>query len=674
WAAGARAASAPAAPAPAAPGTRLTLPVLRHTVDVLVLGGGTSGAAAAIGAARRGCGTLLADMNPGPGGTGTVGGVDSYWFGRRGAFNTEVAAWVAEEHGWLGVKGNKWNIEAKMLAWLKGLQQAGATTMLHTVLADVHTDAAGQVTGALLATPECLIEVNAAATVDATGDGDVAVAAGAPYVYGSDREGATMWYSLSPQVRPGVPKNNFTSTVNVGDPFDYTRAILSGRRRFPGHDHGPYIAPRETRHIIGDVRITLTDILTMRRWPDAINVHFSNHDIKGQNTSDWLRMGLIPPNFEIEIPYRAVVPQRVDGLLVTGKAISATHDSLPPLRMQADLENLGYVCGTAAALSARRGITPRNLPLTDLQTLLSAEGFLPPGITTRTLQPAKAPTTAEMQAWIDSLDDTVPLYTYGEVEMDDIRRTPIPIVQICTAGPDIIPQLRAAAGDPAHKGRLHAARALAWYGDRAATPVLLAAIEPHLAGDELPPRTAHIRYTQASPDHGAMPELAYLLHSLAMVRDPAAIPVLMRAAERLKPTAAKFADQMSGIFHYVDAICDIAERLGDPGCLPALRRLHEEPLLHGKATTEVVQPDFFQERMAYLEVTIARAMARCGDKAGLAILIDYLSDSRRMLVEHAHRELTAITQQPLPPGAEPWHNWLATAPPLTPTPWAGPDQ
>lgn len=39
----------------------------------------------------------------------------------------------------------------------------------------------------------------------------------------------------------------------------------------------------------------------------------------------------------------------------------------------------------------------------------------------------------------------------------------------------------------------------------------------------------YIRYTQASPDHGAMPDLAYLLHSLAMVRDPAAIPVLMEA-------------------------------------------------------------------------------------------------------------------------------------------------
>ncbi|HYF94114.1 MAG TPA: hypothetical protein VD969_18005 [Symbiobacteriaceae bacterium] len=39
-------------------------------------------------------------------------------------------------------------------------------------------------------------------------------------------------------------------------------------------------------------------------------------------------MGLIPPNYEAEIPYRAVVPRRVDGLLVTGKAITGL--ALPP--------------------------------------------------------------------------------------------------------------------------------------------------------------------------------------------------------------------------------------------------------------------------------------------------------------------------------------------------------
>jgi len=652
-----------------------TLPVIRRTVDVLVIGGGTSGAAAAVGAARHGAVTLVADMNPAPGGTGTLGGVDSYWFGRRTGFNQEVSARVAEQHDQTGCQGNKWNTEAKALAWLDLLRGAGAELLLNTVLMDVLADrqpGPRRVTGARLAAPDCLVEVTARVTVDATGDGDAAVLAGAEAVYGSDREGATMWYSLAPQPRPGVFQNNFTSAVDVGDPFDYTRAILSGRRRMPGHDHGPYVAPRESRHVLGDVRLTLTDILTLRRWPDVISLHFSNHDIKGHNTSDWLRLGLLPPNLEIEIPYRALLPVGVEGLLVTGKAISATHDALPPIRMQADLENLGYATGTAAALAARSGVALRALPVHELQATLVAEGLLPASLAARELEADRPPTTEEMQGWIDSLNDAEPLFLCGEMEMDEVRRTPIPFVQICTAGPAVVPLLRAALERPDHPGRLHIARALAWYGDQAATPVLLEAIAPHLAGDVLPPRTVHIRYTQASPDHGAMPELAYLLHALAMVRDRRAIPVLMRVVERIHPTEERFRDPMSGVFHYVDAACDIAERLGDPQCVPALRRLHQEPLFHNRVTTAPVTPDFFAERAAFLELTICRALARCGAPEGLEVLVQYLCDSRRPLVRHAHQELVRLSGRALPPDPDVWRGWLALVRHWRPRPWCPP--
>ena len=66
----------------------VTIPVHR-AVDVLVAGGGSSGATAAITAAREGIHTVLLDMNPGPGGTGTYGGVDSYWYGTPRRFRRQ---------------------------------------------------------------------------------------------------------------------------------------------------------------------------------------------------------------------------------------------------------------------------------------------------------------------------------------------------------------------------------------------------------------------------------------------------------------------------------------------------------------------------------------------------------------------------------------------------------
>ncbi len=657
-----------AEPAPAA---SMPFPQETRTVNVLVIGGGTSGASASIGAARGGASTLLVEMSPGLGGAGTLGGVDSYWFGRKGGFNQEVSRWVAEQHAWMKHQGGRWNIEGKMIALLGAVREAGVEVLLESILVEVRRTPAGRVTGALIATPEGLIEVQAKVTIDATGDGDVAVQAGAPYIYGSDREGVTMWYSMIPYLRPGLTKNNWTSTVNVGDPHDYTRAILSQRRRIIGHDHGPYVAPRESRHIPGAVRITLTDILTMRRWPDVINIHFSNHDVKGHNTSDWLNMGLIPPNLEVEIPYRAIVPLQVDGLLVAGKAFSATHDALPPIRMQADLENLGFVCGTAAAMCGARGTVPRELPVADLQAELVKAGILPEEIISRQLPSERELSPAEMRRWIEALDDKDKLFLYGEMEMDEVRREPIPIVMVCTAGLAIIPYLKEELARPDSPRRLHVARALAWYGDQAATPVLLAEIQRHLTGDVLPYRVDHIRYSLAAPDHGAMPELAFLLHSLAMVRDERAIPALMEVAERLHPTQERFLEHHSGVFYYVDAVCDIAERLGHLGCVPALQKLANYELFRDKMTESVMQPDYFEERKAHLEITIARALARCGEISGVHTLARYLRDSRKMLAYHAHRELKAITGQDLPADHGAWAAWAGNLTHIPCKPWTG---
>src|SRR5690606_16141867 len=142
----------------------------------------------------------------------------------------------------------------------------------------------GVVKGVVVATRFGPLALLAEVVIDATGDGDVAVSAGARSVYGSERDHVTMWYSLAQFALPGRTRNNFTSTVNVGDPKDYTRAILAGRRRkregADNHDHGIYVAPRETRHVLGDVTLTLTDQLLKRCWPDTVNLAFSNNDVK----------------------------------------------------------------------------------------------------------------------------------------------------------------------------------------------------------------------------------------------------------------------------------------------------------------------------------------------------------------------------------------------------------
>ncbi len=133
----------------------------------------------------------------------------------------------------------------------------------------------------------------------------------------------------------------------------------------------------------------LTDQLLQRRWPDVVNVHFSNHDVKGASGAPWVNVGLIPPNLEIESPYRMLLPRGLEGIHVAGKAISGTHDALPAIRMQSDLENLGAVAALAAATAARAGTTPRAIDVKALQARLAREGLVPADAPTRTLAPIR---------------------------------------------------------------------------------------------------------------------------------------------------------------------------------------------------------------------------------------------------------------------------------------------
>jgi hypothetical protein len=190
-------------------------------------------------------------------------------------------------------------------------------------------------------------------------------------------------------------------------------------------------------------------------------------------------------------------------------------------------------------------------------------------------------------------------------------------------------------------------------------------------GEGLPPR-ASIRHSQPSPDQGAMPDVVYLVHSLGMARDARALPVWDRIVVLLaEATSEALREKDSGVFDYVDAVCIGAERLGSPEAVPVLERLHSYAPFSMQHVTAGFQPDYFEERQAYLELIIGRALARCGSKKGIAILIDYLDDARAMLAEHAHSELSAIAAHDLGKDVQAWQAW-SEGRAFGPVPWLEP--
>ena len=55
------------------------------------------------------------------------------------------------------------------------------------------------------------------------------------------------------------------------------------------------------------------------------------------------------------MPYRSLIPEKLDGIAVAGIGISVHRDALPLLRMQPEVQNAGYAAGVAAAMACRSG-------------------------------------------------------------------------------------------------------------------------------------------------------------------------------------------------------------------------------------------------------------------------------------------------------------------------------
>jgi flavin-dependent dehydrogenase len=619
------------------PGRNSLVPV-KMTSAVLVAGGGTSGAVAAAASAAAGAATVLLDMNIGLGGTGTLGGVDSYWFGRRVGFTAELDQRYAGKEAVFGKPNDgKWNIEARMQALLEWNSEKGVDVFLDCTVAGTVTD--GKIVkGVLAATPDGLQSFLATATVDATGDGDVAAHAGAEFTYGTVRDGFPMWYSLGLLEEPGKPQNNFTSTVDVGNSSDYTRAILAGRRRGSGHDHAFYLAPRESRHVRGDLVCDIESLLLLRKHPDTVCIGFSNCDIKGMSSSDHVAWGILPPNSEFEIPLGALLPASLEGLIVAGKAYSCTHDFLATARMQADLQNLGGAAGLAAALAVKQDGFFRRVNVRELQDQLIAQGALPGNFHSRPFH-SPVPLQPEVHQIVSALTGKEPLFI--DEGFSPAIREPLVVARLMAleypAISVLFEEFRKTSGE---KKRL-LARLIAWHGGNDGNEYLASTIKTWLAGDTLPPIERNFEWAGTPPDHGVMPEPCYILRAMGMTYDYGVIPLLQMVADRLSPSTDDFADRKKGIFSYVETVCAVAERLGCPEAIAPLERLRSIPSLQGLSSTGF-EPDFYLERRAYLELCIGRALARCGSVEGVRILESYLKDSRSILAKHARSELAVV--------------------------------
>jgi hypothetical protein len=78
----------------------------------------------------------------------------------------------------------------------------------------------------------------------------------------------------------------------------------------------------------------------------------------------------------LRVPYRSLVPAKMDGLLAAGRCISSDDGVIHSIRLIPPCMMTGEAAGVAAALCADRNIEPRDLPASDLREKLEAGGVI----------------------------------------------------------------------------------------------------------------------------------------------------------------------------------------------------------------------------------------------------------------------------------------------------------
>jgi hypothetical protein len=155
---------------------------IKSEVDVLVIGGGPAGFSAAILSARQGAKTMLIEQAGDVGGVATTG-LMSHWTGKTiGGFYEEILERSKDTERQII------NPEKLKAVMLKMLEEAGVMLQLYTFASDAILEN-DTIKGVIIESKSGRQAILSKIVIDASGDGDIAAKAGAPFYKGREEDG-----------------------------------------------------------------------------------------------------------------------------------------------------------------------------------------------------------------------------------------------------------------------------------------------------------------------------------------------------------------------------------------------------------------------------------------------------------------------------------------------------
>lgn len=600
-----------------------SIPVIGE-YDVVVVGGGTGGAPAAVSAAQAGVKTLVVEYQHGLGGIATVGLIPTYYCGNLSGFTAEIDNGVKS----IGEKACPpnyhcegrflWNIEYKMEWYRREILKEGGDIWLCSVGYGVVVEDK-KIKGVVVATPYGNGVVLAKNVIDSTGSSDIAIAAGADYMFVDSSEIAMQGtglafrnlYTTGKEHQNWLNNTDYTF-VDDNDMLDVWRAHVGSREKFKDeYDIMSIIQTRERRRIIGDYVFSPLDIINNRTFEDSIvftNCFFDTHGFTIHPIFD-----ITPPPAKgvmmyAYIPYRCMLPKGIDGLLVMGLGISAHRDAMPVIRTEPTIQNSGYAAGRAASMAVKENVPLRQIDIKKLQQLLVANGSLPQSVLTD-----KDLYHFSKNCIFEAVDNLKNNYQDISIVMSQIE--------------DALPILRDAYQKSTSKEtKLIYAHVLGVINDPTGADTLLEFVSS-TSWDQ------GWNFKGLGQYGACMSPLDRKIVALGRTGDKRALMPIIKKLDELNAQSD---------FSHHRATAMALETLKDKSAAQALARLLQKPDMSGYALTpqrfNVSQGKYDTPRTESLrEIILARALYMCGDfqKIGRLILEEYRCDLRGVYSRHA---------------------------------------
>ena len=381
--------------------------------DVCVVGGSCTGVFAAVAAARLGAKVALIESSGFFGGVATAGLVNIWHSLHDRTGQQQIIAGLTWEtierlrkRDAVRAGGHYvLNTEILKLELDRMVVEAGIRPFLHTLFVAPAAEG-GRITAAIIEDKTGRRAIRARQFVDATGDGDVAHRLGLETYRREHVQPPTMCCVLRglggiKKTHPGfdIHRVVFDKTYSQAIPPGYawsapvpgsddllmlagtrvhgadcsdadqlTQAELEGRRQvnsicellcehFPGGKGVPLVALpakigiRESRHVRALHQLTAEEMLTGKRFPDAIangTYHIDVHNAQGAGVA-FRELNAGVPFYQV--PYGSLVPRGAKNLLVAGRMLDADEQAFGGFRVMVNCNQTGEAAGTAAWLA-----------------------------------------------------------------------------------------------------------------------------------------------------------------------------------------------------------------------------------------------------------------------------------------------------------------------------------